>query len=121
MVRWTVVYHYFWCCFLISIIKKASDNNNLTLQLLGIAVLAAYLIQFGYFLWAVFVKRRKPVTDTLWVKDIRKIKITPTLFGNRVVKIYHQRDGVYRFTAHRVDLDEMDFAGVVREMGITLE
>ncbi len=111
------------CGFIISgsLIKTADDDNDRTKQVLGIALLAGYLILFGFFLWDVLVKRRKPVTDTLLVKDIRKIKIKPTLFGNRVVKIYHQKDDVYRLTAHRVDLDEINFTGVVSGMGITVE
>lgn len=111
------------CGFIISgsLIKTSLDDNDHTKQVLGIFLLTAYLIFFVFFLWDVLVKRRNPVTDTVWVKDIRKIKIKPTLFGNRVIKVYHHRNDVYRFTAHRVDLDEMNFAGRVREMGIAVE
>lgn len=105
------------------LIVKASDSHDYKKLLLGmsIALGVAHLIKFGFFLRTVFVKRRNPVTDTIWVKDIRKIKIKPTLFGNRVIKVYHHRNDVYRVTAHRADLDGMNFAGQLGDMGIAVE
>ncbi|TDO26519.1 hypothetical protein [Sediminibacterium goheungense] len=105
------------------LIKRASDSHDYRNLILGlyIALVVAHLIKFGFFLRAVFVKRRNPVTDTIWVKDIRKIKIKPTLFGNRVIKVYHHRNDVYRVTAHRVDLDGMNFAGQLGDLGIAVE
>jgi hypothetical protein len=113
----------FWIVLLGFLIKRTSDSHDNRNLILGIyiAVVVAHLIKFGFFFRAVFVKRRNPVTDTIWVKDIGKIKIKPTLFGNRIIKVYHHRNDVYRFTAHRVDLDGMNFAGVVGQMGIVVE
>ncbi len=113
----------FWIVLLGFLIKRASDSHDYRNLILGIyiALVVAHLIKFGFFLRAVFIKRRNPVTDTIWVKDIRKIKIRDTLFGNHVIKVYHHRNDVYSVTAHRVDLDGMDFAETVKQMGIAVE
>lgn len=101
-----------------ALMQTSQERNDRTLFILSSCLLGAYVVLSLFFLWEVLVKRKIDSVESIPVKDIRVIKIKPTLFNHRILKVYHRKDDLSRFMVRKTDVAISDFVAWVEEMRI---